>query len=77
MHGWPAKQDSQVSEIYVCSYFYSKNYHAFIWFSNCQNHIKFVPASAMKFSHINTREIHLAYWAVSILSYKRTNPASI
>ena len=25
---------------------------------------KIVPASGMKFSHINTREIHPAYWAV-------------
>jgi hypothetical protein len=34
-------------------------------FNNCQNN-KIVPASRMKFSPINTREIHPAYWAVSL-----------
>ena len=31
----------------------------------CQNK-KIVPGSGMKFSHINTGEIHPAYWAVSL-----------
>ena len=31
--GWPAKRDSPVSEISLCSYFYSKNHRAFIWTS--------------------------------------------
>ena len=107
--GWPAKRDSPVSEISLCSYFYSKNYRAFIWTSGLARlprsrlkearsrlpgwefrHInthkragpvagmkvqryrrklflttvksmskqEIVPASGMKFSHINTREIH-------------------
>ena len=110
--GWPAKRDSPVSEISLCSYFYSKNYRAFIWTSGlarlprsrlkearsrlpgCEfRHInthkgacpvarmkvqrygrklflttvktiqcnKVVPVSGMKFSHINTKEIHPAY----------------
>jgi hypothetical protein len=86
---WPGKRDSPVSEISLCSYFYSKNYCAFIWtrglawlprFSlergeissnQCQNN-KIVPASGMKFSHKNTREIHPAYRAVSL-----TGPARL
>ena len=117
MPGWPAKRDSPVSEISLCSYFYSKNHRAFIWTSGLARlprsrlkearsrlpgwkflHInthkraspvagmkvqryrrklflttvktiqcnKIVPASGMKFSHINTREIHPAYRAVSV-----------
>jgi hypothetical protein len=117
MPGWPAKRDSPVSEISLCSYFYSKNHRAFIWTSGLARlprsrlkearsrlpgwkflHInthkraspvagmkvqryrrklflttvktiqcnKIVPASGMKFSHINTREIHPAYRAVSL-----------
>ena len=99
--GWPAKRDSPVSEILLCSYFYSKNYCAFIWtrlkearsrlpgwkFLHINTHKqarlvarmkvqryrrklflttvktiqcnKIVPASGMKFSHINTRETRL------------------
>ena len=108
--GWPAKQDSLVSQlISLCSYFYSKNYCARIrWLTRLlrsrlkeatsrlkeatsrllgwkflhinthkqaspvakivktnQNN-KIVPASGMNFSHINTREIHPAYRAVSL-----------
>ena len=33
--------------------------------NQCQNN-KIVPASGMEFSHINTREIHPAYRAVSL-----------
>ena len=115
--GWPAKRDSPVSEISLCSYFYSKNYRAFIWTSRLAQlprsrlkearsrlpgwkflHIntrkraspvagmkvqryrrklflttvktiqcnKIVPASGMKFAHINRRQIHPAYRAVSL-----------
>jgi hypothetical protein len=43
---------------------------------------KIVPASGMKFSHINTREIHPAYRAVSLsgparLPYKQASTISL
>ena len=66
--GWPAKRDSPVSLISMCSYFYSKNYRAFIWTSGLAR----LPRSRLKearsrlpgwkFLHINT--------------HKRASPAS-
>ena len=60
--GWPAKRDSPVSEISLCSYFYSKNYRAFIWTSGLAR----LPRSRLKearsrlpgwkFLHINTHK---------------------
>jgi hypothetical protein len=61
-HSWPAKRDSPVSEISLCSYFYSKNHRAFIWTSGLAR----LPRSRLKearsrlpgwkFLHINTHK---------------------
>jgi hypothetical protein len=53
--GWPAKRDSPVSEISLCSYFYSEIYRAFIWASGLAG----LPRSRLpewKFLHINTHK---------------------
>ena len=75
--GWPAKRDSPVSEISLCSYFYSKNYRAFIWTSGLAR----LPRSRLKearsrlpgwkFLHINTHKRASPVAGMKVQRYRR------
>ena len=75
--GWPAKRDSPVSEISPCSYFYSKNYRAFIWTSGLAR----LPRSRLKearsrlpgwkFLHINTHKRASPVAGMKVQRYRR------
>ena len=75
--GWPAKRDSPVSEISLCSYFYSKNYRAFIWTSRLAR----LPRSCLKearsrlpgwkFLHINTHKRASPVAGMKVQRYRR------
>ena len=73
--GWPAKRDSPVSEISLCSYVYSKNYRAFIWTSGLAR----VPRSRLKETRSRMKETRsrLPGWKfLHIKTYKRARPVA-
>ena len=75
--GWPAKRDSPVSEISLCSYFYSKNDRAFIWTSGLarlpRSHLKEARSClpGWKCIHINTHERASPVAGMKVKRYRR------